>query len=200
MDGVTEVADLQGHLWGKQYDCSALILWFCHLIDNNIFHVIVYVFLLWKQDTAKWKQVSLSSLVNSPKTIYSVVWEQMRKQLFRWHDINCLEKHFKLKCLCNRHTNLVWNFIHLVSLCKSRATSEVNLYTIKMPVFLEKKKLIARFMGPTWVHLRPTGPKWAQCWPHEPCHLENTVTNTFQVSLRCFAPVKLTIYNVAHFH
>ena len=37
--------------------------------------------------------------------------------------------------------------------------------------FLPKGSLIARFMGPTWVHLGPTGPRWAPCWPHEPCYL-----------------------------
>ena len=26
-------------------------------------------------------------------------------------------------------------------------------------------------MGPTWAHLGPTGPRWASCWPHEPCYL-----------------------------
>ena len=31
--------------------------------------------------------------------------------------------------------------------------------------------LIARFMGPTWSHLGPTGPSWAPCWPHEICYL-----------------------------
>ena len=31
--------------------------------------------------------------------------------------------------------------------------------------------LIARFIGPTWAHLGMTGPRWAPCWPHEPCHL-----------------------------
>ena len=31
--------------------------------------------------------------------------------------------------------------------------------------------LKARFMGPTWAHLGPTGPRWAPCWPHELCHL-----------------------------
>ena len=24
---------------------------------------------------------------------------------------------------------------------------------------------------PTWAHLGPTGPRWAPCWPHEPCYL-----------------------------
>ena len=30
---------------------------------------------------------------------------------------------------------------------------------------------IARFMGPTWAHLGPTGPMWVPCWPHEFCYL-----------------------------
>ena len=30
---------------------------------------------------------------------------------------------------------------------------------------------IARVMGPTWAHLGPVGPRWAPCWPHEPCYL-----------------------------
>ena len=34
-----------------------------------------------------------------------------------------------------------------------------------------KPSLIARFMGPTWAHLGPTGPRWAPCWPHELCYL-----------------------------
>ena len=25
-------------------------------------------------------------------------------------------------------------------------------------------------MGPTWAHLGPVGPRWAPCWPHEPCY------------------------------
>ena len=29
---------------------------------------------------------------------------------------------------------------------------------------------IAKFMGPTWAHLGPVGPRWAPCRPHEPCY------------------------------
>ena len=37
---------------------------------------------------------------------------------------------------------------------------------------------IAKFMGPTWSsswgqhgsNLGPVGPRWAPCWPHEPCY------------------------------
>ena len=31
--------------------------------------------------------------------------------------------------------------------------------------------MIARFMGPRWAHLGPTGPRWAPYWPHELCYL-----------------------------
>ena len=34
--------------------------------------------------------------------------------------------------------------------------------------------LIARFMGPTWAHLGPTGPRLAPYWPHELCYLGST--------------------------
>ena len=29
---------------------------------------------------------------------------------------------------------------------------------------------ITKFMGPTWAHLDPVGPRWALCWPHEPSY------------------------------
>ena len=29
---------------------------------------------------------------------------------------------------------------------------------------------LAKFMGPTWAHLGPVDPRWAPCWPHEPCY------------------------------
>ena len=35
---------------------------------------------------------------------------------------------------------------------------------------------IARFMGPTWAHLGPTGPRWAPCYPHELCYLGCYIT------------------------
>ena len=28
---------------------------------------------------------------------------------------------------------------------------------------------IAMFMGPTWDHLGPVGPRWAPCWSYKPC-------------------------------
>ena len=38
-------------------------------------------------------------------------------------------------------------------------------------VIVASISLIARMMGPTWAPLGPTGPRWAQCWPHELCYL-----------------------------
>ena len=35
--------------------------------------------------------------------------------------------------------------------------------------------LIARFIGPTWAHLRPTGPRWAPCRLHEPCYMRYSI-------------------------
>ena len=40
--------------------------------------------------------------------------------------------------------------------------------------------LIARFMGATWAHLGPTGPRWAPCWPHELCHLGTATCIVYQ--------------------
>ena len=39
------------------------------------------------------------------------------------------------------------------------------------PISRVMTTLIARFMGSTWAHLWPTGPRWAPCWPHELCYL-----------------------------
>ena len=41
---------------------------------------------------------------------------------------------------------------------------------IKSPTHIGTS-LKARFKGPTWAHLGPTGPRWAACWPHELCYL-----------------------------
>ena len=46
--------------------------------------------------------------------------------------------------------------------------------------------LIARFMGPTWTHLGPTGPRWALHWPHELCYQGNAENRTLLwCQLRC---------------
>ena len=44
-------------------------------------------------------------------------------------------------------------------------------YRSEPALIKEKASLIARFMGPTWAHLEPIGPRWAPCWPPELCYL-----------------------------
>ena len=39
----------------------------------------------------------------------------------------------------------------------------------------KESTLIARFMGQHGAHLGPTGPRWAPCWPHEPCYLVDVI-------------------------
>ena len=35
-----------------------------------------------------------------------------------------------------------------------------------------ERSQVAKFLGPTWDPLGPVGPRWAPCWPHEPCYQE----------------------------
>ena len=54
---------------------------------------------------------------------------------------------------------------------------DVNIYTQIITNYrtcrppLKELSLIARFMGQHGAHLGPTRPRWAPCWPHEPCYL-----------------------------
>ena len=53
--------------------------------------------------------------------------------------------------------------------------------------------LIARFMRPTrGAHLGPPGPRWAPCWPHDPCYLGRDTWGEAQ----CFSNSSLTSYFV----
>ena len=63
----------------------------------------------------------------------------------------------------------------------NRLCSGVFCYASMIPDFphtLPAYTLIAKFMGPTWAHLGPTGPRWAPCWPHESCYLGMYVPDT----------------------
>ena len=44
--------------------------------------------------------------------------------------------------------------------------------------------LVTRFMGPTWAHLGPTGPRWAPFWPHELCYLGSSHITTAGVEMK----------------
>ena len=44
-------------------------------------------------------------------------------------------------------------------------------------------------MGPTWDLLGPTGPRWVQCWPHDPCYLGYLLARVFHCdTYYCLAP------------
>ena len=58
---------------------------------------------------------------------------------------------------------------------KAQVVSDAQLWpTVAWPVTWEALTVMgpqtANFMGPTWGHLGPVGPRWAPCWPHEPCY------------------------------
>ena len=40
---------------------------------------------------------------------------------------------------------------------------------------------IAKLIGPTWGHLGPVGPRWAPCWPHEPCYQGNYLSISYSL-------------------
>ena len=70
----------------------------------------------------------------------------------------------------------VWMCL-LTSECDRSFTCEVVVLRVIM--YRNISTLIAKFMGPTWGPSGPTGPKWAPCWPHEPCYLGSVYSNTF---------------------
>ena len=51
---------------------------------------------------------------------------------------------------------VVFDYASVTKCCSSSLTASPGIVT-----------LIARFMGPTWAHLGPTGPRWGPCWPQE---------------------------------
>ena len=55
------------------------------------------------------------------------------------------------------------------STISQRLTSKATWPWITGPVYMQT--LIANFMGQHGVHLGPTGPRWAPCWPHKLCYL-----------------------------
>ena len=61
------------------------------------------------------------------------------------------------------------SFIRRIYWCQQWVGTPASWFNIKMTSY--QYSLIARFMGPTWAHLGPTGPRWAPCWPHELCYL-----------------------------
>ena len=80
-----------------------------------------------------------------------------------------------IKWKASRVFRFVWIQGHLLFVCffallSWKRCKKMNRRT-KLRVAHIKPSLITRFMGPTWAHLGPTGPRWAPCWPHELCYL-----------------------------
>ena len=48
---------------------------------------------------------------------------------------------------------------------------------------------LAKFMGPTWAHLGPVGPRWAPCWAHEPCYQGWLLTESVIIGHHTHSPV-----------
>ena len=53
-----------------------------------------------------------------------------------------------------------------------------------------KPSQIARFTWPTWAHLGPVGPKWAPCWPHEPCYQGCACQWIYSIYQPCWIPFR----------
>ena len=73
----------------------------------------------------------------------------------------------------------VWVPVHLSS------KQHVHLSKVDRAATAYKTTLKARFMGPTWGHLGPTGPRWAPCWPHEIYYLGKD-TPFYYFMLNCY--------------
>ena len=53
---------------------------------------------------------------------------------------------------------------------------------------------IARFMGQHGAHLGPVGPRWAPCWPHEPCYQGMLIGQVWKYGNQpCTATIILTM-------
>ena len=82
-------------------------------------------------------------------------------------------------CLSQRCHVVSWNpgrkysetgiKIHHFSMEKT-TTHNVVCFVVLNTVPFSPTIQIIKFMGPAWGHLGPVGPRWAPCWPHEPCY------------------------------
>ena len=80
------------------------------------------------------------------------------------------------------HADIIWILVHIVAnaLISWVLYNWELTFTEQLLVFV--KTLIARFMGPTWAHLGPVGPRWAPCRPHEPYLLSGEWPQTLSLA------------------
>ena len=77
-------------------------------------------------------------------------------------------RHVRIKASQITNNSTVQKFVH----ANNRRNINVPHYQPFVKGLIHRWQLapqIARFMGPTWAHLGPVGPRWAPYWPHEPC-------------------------------
>ena len=69
---------------------------------------------------------------------------------------------------CNDYCRITWSAEFSIYVEPVRHLAQRPSWTYRMaagPLFTNKTPLIARFMGPTWVHVGPTGPRWSHVGP-----------------------------------
>ena len=57
------------------------------------------------------------------------------------------------------------NFSFALTICK-----RIEMLKPRSSLSHLRNTQIAKFMGPTWGPPRSCRPRWAPCWPHEPCY------------------------------
>ena len=61
---------------------------------------------------------------------------------------------------------------------------------------ISKTTHIAKFMEPNGAHRGPVGPRWAPCWPHEPCYLGIYVPHNKRLALSHISKILATIIDL----
>ena len=78
--------------------------------------------------------------------------------------------------LWNTNTHMIWRAFMCKSTTQVNLSSDLHTGTHLEPhaadfiTVLTEQVQIATFMGPQGAHLGPIGPRWAPCWPREPCY------------------------------
>ena len=69
---------------------------------------------------------------------------------------------------CLSAKSIAWNQYKLTIHNKNKITTKVTEVSWKLPWQQGS-------CGKHGAHLGPTGPRWAPCWPHEPCYLSRAI-------------------------
>ena len=106
----------------------------------------------------------------SLKCIMGDAYSAMHKSVI-WYPFFIHQASKKLILYHTNHVNVQYActvYYHVPFSQQTRSISdEPKLYLI---IYQLQTSQITNLMGPTWGHLGPAGPRWAPCWPHEPCY------------------------------